>query len=115
MSHNIAGVPAATSIEDARVGRTRAAVLAAMHDLFEEEGTAGLTHQRIAQRASIARATIYRHWPRPIDLLFEAVGVVDQPLMHAGPGPLRTWMKREVRRAAGELARPVSLQMVAAI
>ncbi|HVU71415.1 MAG TPA: TetR/AcrR family transcriptional regulator [Mycobacteriales bacterium] len=108
-------MPEIADLADARVARTRAAVQRAMHDLFEEEGTAGLTHQRIAQRSGVGRATIYRHWPRPIDLLFEAVGVVDQPLMHAGPGPLRAWMVREVRRAARELARPVSLQMVAAI
>ena len=115
MSHSIRAVTDIADLADARVARTRAAVLDAMRDLFEEEGTVGLTHQRVAQRAGVGRATIYRHWPRPVDLLLEAMGVVDEPLMHAGPGPLRSWMKREVRRAATELARPASLQITAAV
>ena len=59
--------------------RTRALVQDAVRDLFEREGAGALTHQRVAERAGVSRATVYRHWPQPVDLVVEALGVADQP------------------------------------
>jgi AcrR family transcriptional regulator len=102
--------------EDARVVRTRALVQDAVRDLFEREGAGALTHQRVAERAGVSRATVYRHWPRPIDLVVEALGVADQPLLHPGEGqPLREWLRRELVRAAADFARPVVQQFIATI
>jgi AcrR family transcriptional regulator len=102
--------------EDARVTRTRALVQDALRDLFEREGAGALTHQRVAERAGVSRATVYRHWPRPIDLVVEALGVASQPLLHPGEGqPLREWLRRELVRAAADFARPVVQQFIATI
>jgi AcrR family transcriptional regulator len=101
---------------DARVVRTRALVQDAVLDLFEREGAGALTHQRVAERAGISRATVYRHWPHPIDLVVEALGLAQQPLLHPSEGqPLREWLRRELLRVAADFARPVVQQFVATI
>lgn len=101
---------------DARVVRTRALVQDAVLDLFEREGAGALTHQRVAERAGVGRATVYRHWPHPIDLVFEALGVAEQPLLRPSDGqPLRDWLHRELVRVAADFARPVVQQFVATI
>jgi AcrR family transcriptional regulator len=75
-----------------------------------------LTHQRVAERAGISRATVYRHWPQPLDLVFEALGVAEQPLLHPSDGrPLREWLRRELVRVAADFARPVVRQFIATI
>jgi AcrR family transcriptional regulator len=102
--------------KDARVVRTRALVRDAVRDLFEREGAGALTHQRVAERAGVSRATVYRHWPQPVDLVFEALGVAEQPLLHSSEGqPLREWLRRELMRVAADFARPVVRQFIAAI
>jgi AcrR family transcriptional regulator len=102
-----------TAPEDARVSRTRAAVADAVASLFEEEGALGLTHQRVAARAGVGRATVYRHWPKTVDLVTEALSRADQPLLHLGDGPLRQWLIGELIRAAEQIAQPVSSQFIA--
>jgi AcrR family transcriptional regulator len=104
-----------TAPEDARVSRTRAAVADAVASLFEEEGALGLTHQRVAARAGVGRATVYRHWPKTVDLVTEALARADQPLLHLGDGPLRQWLHSELIRAAEQIAQPVSAQFIASM
>jgi AcrR family transcriptional regulator len=107
---------AVETINDARIAaRTRAAVHEALRSLFAEEGPAALTHQRVAQRAEVGRATIYRHWPRPVDLVTEALSVIDQPVFRSGDGPLRTWLGGELGRFAADLAQPAATQFLAAV
>jgi AcrR family transcriptional regulator len=102
--------------KDARVVRTRALVQEAVHDLFDREGAGALTHQRVAERAGVSRATVYRHWPQSIDLVIEALGVAEQPLLHPSEGqPLREWLRQELTRLAADFARPVVQQFVAMI
>ncbi len=102
--------------KDARIVRTRALVRDAVRDLFEREGAGALTHQRVAERARVSRATVYRHWPQPVDLVVEALGVADQPLLHPSEGqPLREWLRRELVRAAADFARPAVQQFIATI
>jgi AcrR family transcriptional regulator len=104
------------TINDARIAaRTRAAVHDAMRSLFAEEGPAALTHQRVAQRAEVGRATIYRHWPRQIDLVTETLAVVEQPALRSGEGPLRAWLGGELTRFAADLAEPVAKQFLATV
>jgi AcrR family transcriptional regulator len=104
------------TINDARIAaRTRAAVHEALRSLFAEEGPAALTHQRVAQRAEVGRATIYRHWPRPVDLVTEALSVVEQPVFRSREGPLRAWLGDELARFAADLAQPAATQFVATV
>lgn len=70
-------------VEDARVARSRRAVLSAGVDLLVREGWSALTHQRVAREADVGRATVYRHWPDPKHLLIDV-------LEHALAGEVRT-------------------------
>ncbi|WP_326568337.1 TetR/AcrR family transcriptional regulator [Amycolatopsis rhabdoformis] len=60
-----------------RYGRSedaRRAVLEAVDDLLVEHGFAGLTIERIAAAAGVAKQTIYRWWPSKVDILLDALG-----------------------------------------
>ena len=48
---------------DARFERTRVAVHEAVCSVLVDEGLGGLTVDRLAAEAGIARSTIYRNWP----------------------------------------------------
>lgn len=50
-----------------------AAIMTAVLDTFVEDGFDGLTVDRIAERAGVGRATIYRRWPTKADLVVNAV------------------------------------------
>ncbi|MCU1486740.1 MAG: putative TetR-family transcriptional regulator [Actinomycetia bacterium] len=65
---------------DPRVERTRASIREALVALVEEEGLPALTHQRVAERAGIGRATIYRHCPTVEALVNEAMDCMDVAL-----------------------------------
>lgn len=56
-------------ITDARIERSRALMLDAGSRLLIDEGCDALTHVRLAKEAGVGRATVYRHWPTPEDLL----------------------------------------------
>lgn len=51
-------------------------VLAAGRELLLEEGWDALTHARLAERAGIGRATLYRHWPTSVALLQDVLGSI---------------------------------------
>ncbi|QUQ66074.1 TetR/AcrR family transcriptional regulator [Kutzneria sp. CA-103260] len=57
-----------------RSERARESVLEAADDLLVEHGFAGLTVEKIAARAGVAKQTIYRWWPSKVDILLEAFG-----------------------------------------
>jgi AcrR family transcriptional regulator len=56
-----------------RSARVRAAVLASVLDELIESGYAGLTVERVAARAGVHKATIYRRWPAKEDLVADAL------------------------------------------
>ncbi|MDP1803847.1 MAG: TetR/AcrR family transcriptional regulator [Acidimicrobiales bacterium] len=55
------------------MAQTRRNVLAAALDILRGEGWDALTQTRVAERAGVGRATVYRHWPNVSDLLFDAL------------------------------------------
>jgi AcrR family transcriptional regulator len=55
-----------------RSEQARLAVLEAADDLLVERGFGQLTVEGIAQRAGVAKQTIYRWWPSKTDILLEA-------------------------------------------
>lgn len=90
--------------EDPRVARSRHAAIDAARALLVEEGPAAVTHQRVAQRSGVGRATVYRHWPAP-ELLLQAVLVAaDMPFFHNPTRPLKPWLHRELRSISDQLA-----------
>jgi AcrR family transcriptional regulator len=56
-----------------RSARVKAAVLASVLDELIESGYAGLTVERVAARAGVHKATVYRRWPAKENLVAEAL------------------------------------------
>jgi AcrR family transcriptional regulator len=59
-------------MRDPRIAHTRARVLRAARELIAEEGFAGATIEKIAERSGVARSTVYRRWPDPSAIYVEA-------------------------------------------
>ncbi len=58
---------------DARVARTRAAVLRTATDLLVEGGPSAVTIDAIVARSGVAKSTIYRHWESRDDVLVAVI------------------------------------------
>src|SRR6185437_14463112 len=95
---------------DPRAARSREAILAAALDLLAREGPGAITHQRVAQQAGVGRATAYRHWAAPEDLLRDVLLSAELPFFAAPALPLRPWLRAELRQLADELALPLMEQ-----
>ena len=68
-----------------RAGRPRSeqadrAIIEAALDLFAESGPEGLCIEKVAARAGVGKATIYRRWPGKEDLLLAALAALKAPL-----------------------------------
>ena len=68
-----------------RPGRPRSeradrAIIDAALSVFAESGPEGLCIERVAARAGVGKATIYRRWPGKEDLLLDAIGALQNPL-----------------------------------
>jgi AcrR family transcriptional regulator len=68
-----------------RPGRPRSeradqAIIEAALSLFAESGPEGLCIERVAARAGVGKATIYRRWPGKEDLLLDAIAALKAPL-----------------------------------
>lgn len=81
---------------DPRKERTRQKVLAAALDLLHEEGWEGLNRTRVAERASVGRATVYRHWPDAGDLLFDTLAAAKLQDHSVPTGDLRRDLVNEL-------------------
>lgn len=64
---------------DARVVRTRAAVLEAGARLLFTDGWHAVTHLQVAEEAGVGRATVYRHWPTVEELLADVLIDCQEP------------------------------------
>ena len=91
---------------DPRITRSREAILSAARELLREDGPAAVTHQNVAKRAGVGRATVYRHWPQPRMLLDDTMAGVRMPFFRDPVPPVRPWLARQMRTLAGELALP---------
>jgi len=100
---------------DPRAARSREAILAAALDLLAREGPGAITHQRVAQQAGVGRATIYRHWADPEDLLRDVLYTAKLPFFATPALPLRSWLHTELRQLADELALPAVASLAIAL
>ncbi|MEV5956091.1 TetR/AcrR family transcriptional regulator [Streptomyces sp. NPDC051987] len=78
---------------DPRLLRSREAMVAAATALLAEGGLEAVTHQAVAARAGVGRATVYRHWRTLLDLRLGA--------LEAGMPPLPP-MPEELRAVSGD-------------
>lgn len=58
---------------DPRVARSRAAVMGAVTELLVEGGLPAVTIDEVVTRSTVARATVYRHWPTRRQLILDAL------------------------------------------
>ncbi|MCL8009935.1 TetR/AcrR family transcriptional regulator [Streptomyces sp. AS02] len=77
---------------DPRQVRSREAMVSAATKLLTEGGLEAVTHQAVAARAGVGRATVYRHWPELLGLRLAALEAGMPPL---SPAP------EDVRGASG--------------
>ncbi|WP_245668406.1 TetR/AcrR family transcriptional regulator [Nocardia xishanensis] len=95
---------------DPRAVRSRDAALASARELLIERGLAGLTHGAVAARSGISRATLYRHWPEPPDLV-RATLALHITLSQSRPtGDLRADLLTELAATRAMLHEPASEQ-----
>jgi len=92
---------------DPRVQRTRAAVLDATIELMAEGGPEAITHQTVARRARVGRATLYRHWPQAEDLVFEALAEIVSRWTFSSSDDLARAIIDEIDRRRTELNQPL--------
>jgi AcrR family transcriptional regulator len=104
-----------SSATDPRAARSREAILAAAFDLLAREGPGAITHQRVAQQAGVGRATVYRHWAAPEDLLRDVLFSAELPFFATPALPLRSWLHAELRQLADELALPAVASLAMAL
>jgi AcrR family transcriptional regulator len=100
---------------DPRIDRTRRAVMEAVATVIVEEGARSVTHQRVAEVSGVGRATLYRHWPKPADLLYDALEQTEQSLLRPRDESLISWLRTELHRAPGEMAAPTAIQFVSVL
>ena len=76
---------AADAVDERPRGRPRSAVadraiIEAVLEELIESGIDGLSLEQVAQRACVAKATIYRRWPNKEALVLDALLTVEEPL-----------------------------------
>jgi AcrR family transcriptional regulator len=79
------GVGQAAETGHRRPGRPRSeradrAIIDAALELYAETGPEGLCIEKVAARAGVGKATIYRRWPGKEDLLLDAIASLKAPL-----------------------------------
>lgn len=71
--------PTSETTENPRTRRMRDAVLNAVTELIVAEGAGAVTALRVAERACVARSTIYQHWPTSSALIRDAIDRIITP------------------------------------
>ena len=80
VSAGTAGAAASRRPGRPRSERADQAIIDAALSLFAESGPEGLCIERVAARAGVGKATIYRRWPGKEDLLLDAIAALKAAL-----------------------------------
>ena len=114
MSHRLVTMNTAMP-EDPRTTRSREAIFAAVLAILEEDGPGGITHLRVAERAGVGRATVYRHWPQPAYLLQEVVNQIPVPFLDQPGETFRARLRASLVRTRDDFAQPIMQTMIASM
>jgi AcrR family transcriptional regulator len=88
----------ASAPADARLVRSRAAILEATGAILIEAGASAVTIEQVSERSGVAKTTIYRHFSSRSRLIFEAFeSLLQSHLPAAGQGPIREQLVSLVR------------------
>lgn len=90
-------------------------MLRAADDLLVERGFAALTMEGIAQRAGVAKQTIYRWWKSKVDVLLDTLSDDAREALewHVGEGDPEDELKKHLRRVADFFDEPAGQVMQA--
>ena len=96
-----------------RSERARRAILQAANELLETEGFAAVTVEKIAERAGVSKATVYRWWPNRAAVVmdgFLATVSSEVPFPHTGHAleDIRLHMRRLSEAFGGRMGRTVA-------
>jgi AcrR family transcriptional regulator len=105
------GHPEQQSTEHRRPGRPRSeradrAIIDAALSLFAEHGAEALCIEKVAARAGVGKATIYRRWPGKEDLLLDALAALKTPLPQPGGESVRADLIALLQAVGRDLADP---------
>jgi TetR/AcrR family transcriptional regulator, regulator of autoinduction and epiphytic fitness len=89
---------------DPRIERSRQVILRAALDELGEAGYGAFTIESVAARASVAKSTIYRHWPDKIGLIEDAFEVAHE---HAVPSVVGLTTRESLQRLLRHVAEVV--------
>jgi AcrR family transcriptional regulator len=91
---------------------TRAIWRAAILELAAS-GYAGLSMERVARRARVGKAALYRRWPGKEAMILEMIGDIDLPIVAAADcGGLEADLADYVRNAARLVRRPLARRLL---
>jgi len=88
---------------DARVQRSKKAVLAAAHELLSQAGLGGVSVDAVSERSGVAKTTIYRHWRSRTALLLDACSNLSARPQPPDTGTLRGDLETMALYLAGRL------------
>jgi AcrR family transcriptional regulator len=96
-----------------RSEKARRAILQAANELLESEGFAAVTVEKIAERAEVSKATVYRWWPNRAAVVmdgFLATVSSEVPFPHTGDAleDIRLHMRRLTEAFGGKIGRTVA-------
>jgi len=94
-----------------RPGRPRSeqadrAIIDAALCVFAEHGVEGLCIEKVAAKAGVGKATIYRRWPGKEDLLLDALAALKTPLPEPGGESVRDDLVALMQAMAADYADP---------
>lgn len=90
---------------DPRIQRTRNAVLSAALSVLAERGFGDFAMEGVAERAGVAKSTVYRHWPTKLALLRDALEELNrQPATGLEEGTARARIERLLEHLAAALS-----------
>jgi len=101
--------------DDPRAARSRESILAAVLSILEEDGPGGITHLRVAERAGVGRATVYRHWPQPADLLHDVINQVPVPFLELPGDTFRDRLRATLLRMRDDFGQPILQTVIASM
>lgn len=98
-----------------QVARSRAAAIEAARDILFAEGWDAVTHVSVAERSRVGRTTLYRHWPRVEQLLYEVL-LGEVAMAHSVPsGVTRDDLVAELDKLRSQLREPARERVMATI
>jgi AcrR family transcriptional regulator len=103
-----------TSRRERKKQRTRRQIFRAALELFEEQGVEAVRIEQICERADVAKATFFLHFPSRSALLTERALELAAELSASLPDP-RTTAAAELRAVLGQLSECRSPELTAAV